>query len=119
MPRMRLLAPFAVLVFATAGPAQTPAVDPALPDQLKELRALVKHPRMEEDFRAIDRIRELCKDPEKRAPKDQERIVDALGDVFRTGKARPPQKTQLYEAAGDALAPNVLWPITRSRRPVN
>ena len=79
---MRSLAPTALLsltglVFAGLVPAQA-AVDPALPDQLKQLRAMVKHPRMEEDFRAIERIRELAKDADKRAPKEG-RTIDQVG----------------------------------------
>jgi hypothetical protein len=101
---MRALASTAALIAASLVPAQTPAVDASLPERIKELRALVKHPRMEDDYRAIDRIRELAKDPAARHPKDQERIADALGDVFRAGKTRPPGQSQLYEAAADALA---------------
>lgn len=81
-----------------------PPVDPALPDQLKELKALVSDRKMQNDFQAIGLIQKLCQDVENKNPKDQERIAKALGDVFRTGKTRPPEKDILYREAADALA---------------
>ena len=89
--------------------AQTPAaavppVDPALPDQLKELKSLVAEPKMIADFQAIGLIQKLCKDLAARNPKDKERLAKALGDVFRTGKLRPKDKDILYRETADALA---------------
>lgn len=84
--------------------AQTPVppVDPALPDQLKELKALVGDPKMVADFQAIGLMQKLVAAPD-RNPKDQERLAKALGDVFTTGKLRTGDKEILYREAGDAL----------------
>lgn len=86
--------------------AQTPepAIDPGLPDQLKELKSLVAEPKMTEDFRAIGLLQQLSKDPDKRNQKDVERLAKGIGDVFRTGRVRPADKDHLYREAGDALA---------------
>ena len=89
-------------------PAPTPAaptpVDPALPEQLKELKALVADPKMLADFQAVGLIQSLVKDLDKRAPKDKERLAKAFGEVFRTGKLRPADRDVLYRETGDALA---------------
>lgn len=85
-------------------PAPAPIVaDPALPERLKELKALVSHPKMADDFQAIGLIQSLVADVAKIAPKDKEKLAKALGDVFRTGKLRPADKDVLYREAGDAL----------------
>jgi hypothetical protein len=102
----------AVLWLAAAGLAQAPpaapaapvpAVDPALPELLKELKAMVGDLKMREDFRAINLVQKLVENPDQRNPKDKERIAKALGDVFRTGKVRAADKDHLYREAGDAL----------------
>jgi hypothetical protein len=64
---------------------------------------MVADPKMQEDFRAIGLIQKLSSAPDKLHPKDAEKLAKALGDVFRTGKARPADKAQLYREAGDAL----------------
>jgi hypothetical protein len=87
-----------------ATPAPVPAVDPALPGQLKELKAMVAEPKMESDFRAIGLVQVLKKDLDQRNPKDKDKICKALGDVFRTGKVRPADRDQLYLEVGDALS---------------
>jgi hypothetical protein len=91
-------------------PAQTPAaapvppVDAALPDQLKELKSLVAEPKMTADFQAIGLIQKLTKDLDARNPKDKDRLLKALGDVFRTGKLRPKDKDVLYRETADSMA---------------
>lgn len=87
-----------------AAPAPAPAaVDPALPEQLKELKGMVADPKMAADFQAIGLIQQLAKNPDQRHPKDKERLAKGLGDVFRTGKVRPADKDHLYREAGQAL----------------
>lgn len=88
---------------APAPAATPPAVDPALPERLKELKTLVSHPKMADDFQAVGLIQSLVADVAKLAPKDKEKIGKALGEVFRTGKLRPADKDVLYREAGDAL----------------
>jgi hypothetical protein len=94
-----------LLLAALAG-AQTPVppVDPALPDQLKELKAHVADPKMVADFQAIGLMQKLAKGFDARNPKDQERLARGLGEVFRTGKLRTADKQILYREAADALA---------------
>ncbi|MGE3173238.1 MAG: hypothetical protein AB7O97_11490 [Planctomycetota bacterium] len=100
------LAALTLLAFPLAAQDPTPAVgpDPLLPDQLDQLRDMVKDRKMEQDYQAIELIRRVVGEPAKRHPKDRDRIVDALGDVFRLGRIRPPDQSQLYEAAADGLA---------------
>jgi hypothetical protein len=78
--------------------------DPELRDRLKELKAMVGDSKMEQDMQAIALIRVLAEKPEARNPKDYDAIAKALGDVFRTGKARPPEQDILYRETADALA---------------
>jgi hypothetical protein len=85
-------------------PAAAPALDAALPDQLKDLKTMLLDRKMDEDFRAINLIQQLAKDAAKRHPKDADRIVKALAAVFRTGKLRPPDQAHVYREAADALA---------------
>ncbi|HEX5053166.1 MAG TPA: HEAT repeat domain-containing protein [Planctomycetota bacterium] len=91
-----------------AGPAvaQTPepAPDPDLPNLLKELKSLVSDRAMADDFQAIGLIQKLSKEPDKINPKDAEKIAKSLGDVFKTGKVRPPEKDILYRETADALS---------------
>lgn len=104
-----LLAPF-MLWFAggvlgqAPAPAPVPPIDPKLPDDLKELKALVAEPKMVADFQAIGLIHKLTKDLEQKNPKDKERLAKGLGDVFRTGKVRAADKEILYRETADALA---------------
>lgn len=79
------------------------AVDPTLPERLKELKTLVSHPKMADDFQAVGLIQSLVTDVAKIAPKDKEKLAKALGEVFRTGRLRPADKDVLYREAGDAL----------------
>lgn len=88
---------------AAGTPAAAVAQDPGLTDLLKELKTLVADPKMTGDFQAIGLIQKLAKAPETRHPKDKERLAKAFGEVFRTGKLRPADKTHLYEEAGQAL----------------
>lgn len=97
------------LVLASAvaqkpAPTPPPPVDPALPEQCKELKSLVAEPKMTADFQAISLVQKLAKDLEPRNPKDKERIARAFGDVFSTGKLRPADKDILYRETADALA---------------
>ncbi|MCB9887327.1 MAG: HEAT repeat domain-containing protein [Planctomycetes bacterium] len=92
------------LVGGLRGQDPVPPVDPALPAQLKELKDLVNDRKMAGDFQAIGLIQQLAKEPEKRNPKDKEKIAKAIGDVFKTGKVRPADKDILYREAGDALS---------------
>jgi hypothetical protein len=99
----------AVPLFAQApggapGAAPELPLDPALPDQLKELKQLVSDPKMAGDFQAIGLIQALSKDLDKKNPKDKERLAKGLGEVFRTGKVRPADKDMLYKESSDALA---------------
>lgn len=91
-------------VLAAAAMAQEPAPDPALPDLLKELKTLVGDSRMRNDFQAIGLVQKLGQEPDARHPKDRERLIKALGEVFRTGKVRPPDKDVLYRETADTLA---------------
>lgn len=87
--------------------AQTPPpppIDPALPDQLKELKTLVADTKMAMDFQAIGLVQKLTQGVEQRNPKDKERLAKGLAEVFRTGKVRPPDKDVLYRETADALA---------------
>jgi hypothetical protein len=93
-----------VAALATAQTPPPPPVDPVLPDQLKELKALVSDSKMANDFQAIGLIQKLTQGVADKNPKDQERLAKALGDVFRTGKSRPPEKDILYRETADALA---------------
>jgi hypothetical protein len=79
-------------------------VDPALPERLKELKQLVGDTKMTQDFQAIGLMQSLTKDVAALHPKDKERLGKGLGEVFRTGKVRPPEKDILYREAADALA---------------
>lgn len=96
---------FAALLLAALAPAQEPEppLDPTLPDRLKELKQLVADRKMEQDFQAIGLIQNLTRDLGDKHPKDKARLAKALGDVFTTGKARPPEHDLLYREAGDAL----------------
>jgi hypothetical protein len=89
---------------APAPVAPVPAADPALPEQLKTLKTMIADPKMEEDFRAITLIQKLGTDLEKRNPKDLEKIAKGLGDVFKTGKVRPPDNAHVYTEASKVLA---------------
>ena len=89
---------------AIAQTPPVPPVDPNLPEQLKELKSMVAEPKMESDFRAIGLIQKLTAQPKGLNPKDKDKLAKALGDVFRTGKARPPEKDILYRETADALA---------------
>jgi len=104
----RLLAGCASALFAAAlAVAQAPPPpdeDPALSGQLKELKSLVSDRKMENDFQAIGLIQKLSQDVDNRHPKDRDRLAKAFGDVFRTGKTRPPEKDILYRETADALA---------------
>jgi hypothetical protein len=91
------------LAYGTAVAQDAVPVDPALPDHLKDLKAMVADPKMQEDFRAIGLIQKLVSAPEKLNPKDAEKLAKALGEVFKTGKPRPVNKAQLYKEAGEAL----------------
>jgi hypothetical protein len=95
-----------VVVLAGVAAAQTPVppLDPALPDQLKELKAMVADPRMVADMEAIGLMQKLSRDFAARNPKDQERLARGIGEVFRTGKLRTDGKEILYREAADALA---------------
>lgn len=95
-----------VAVLAGLAAAQSPAAppDPALPDQLKELKGLVADPRMVADMEAIGLIQKLSRDFAGRNPKDQERLARGIGEVFRTGKLRTEAREVLYREAADALA---------------
>lgn len=103
LPRVSRLA---VLVFAGALAAQTPVppVDPALPEQLKELKGLVNDPKMVGDFQAIGLMQKLAPTFAGKNPKDKERMAKGFGDVFRTGKVRAADKEILYRETADALA---------------
>ncbi|MBL9079028.1 MAG: HEAT repeat domain-containing protein [Planctomycetes bacterium] len=105
--RTHRLAALAAILVAAVVPGQEPApppLDPALTDQLKELKTLVSDRKMEADFQAIGLIQNLSRDVEKKHPKDQEKLAKGLGDVFRTGKLRPAERDILYREAADALA---------------
>jgi hypothetical protein len=105
--RDRALAGLASLLAAGLAIGQEPApppLDPALPDQLKELKTLVADPKMRSDFQAIALLQKLTQEPGQRHPKDKERLAKALGDVFRTGKVRPGANDILYRETADALA---------------
>ena len=108
-----MVTPFArsalALLFIAAGAlAQAPAaatpVDPALPDQLKELKSFVADTKMAADFQAIGLMQKLAKDAAARNPKDKDKLAKGIGEVFRTGKVRTGDKEILYREASDALA---------------
>ncbi|MEO6597570.1 MAG: hypothetical protein ABIP94_22735, partial [Planctomycetota bacterium] len=103
---LTVLSLWGALLTAGSALAQTPepAPDPDLGNQLKELKSIVSDRDMKDDFRAITLIQKLGKEPDKINPKDAEKIAKALGDVFKTGKVRPPEKDILYRETADALA---------------
>ncbi len=101
----RSIATWLTLAIAAAyGVSQEPPVDPALPARLKELRAFVKNPKMDDDMRAYDAIEALTQTPEQRNPRDLDRIAEAIGEVLHVGKLRPADQTRLYDKATAALA---------------
>lgn len=93
----------AALAAQATPPPAAPPVDPLLPTLLKDLKSMVANPKMEDDFRAIGLIQKLAADYAKMAPADQQKACKALGDVFKTGKVRPPDKPHLYQEASGAL----------------
>jgi hypothetical protein len=109
-PSRRVASPFAVILLMSSLLAQTPVpapppVDPKLPEDLKELKALVAEPKMIADFQAIGLIQSLMKvAPDQRNPKDKEKLAKGFGDVFKTGKVRQAEKEVLYRETADALA---------------
>lgn len=94
----------ALLTAALAAQDPVPPVDPALPDLLKDLKTQLSDKKMALDFQAIGLIQKLTADPKQLNPKDKDRLAKALGDVFRTGKLRTPDKDLVYREAGLALA---------------
>jgi len=89
----------------SVAPAQQPAADPALADQLKELKTMVADPKMAADFQAVQFIKQkLMVGLETKNPKDKERLAKGLGEVFKTGKVRPADKHLLYTETANALA---------------
>ncbi|MCB9878701.1 MAG: HEAT repeat domain-containing protein [Planctomycetes bacterium] len=104
-PLSRLAMVTALLLGAAiAQETKEPPVDPALPDQLKELKKEASDRKMEADFHVIDTIQHLAKDLDKKNPKDVEKIAKGIGDVFFAGKLREGNKDILYREAADALA---------------
>jgi hypothetical protein len=101
---LALLSLWFALAAPIVGQTPVPPVDPALPGQLKDLKTMVADQKMTADFQAIGLVQMLKKDIEQRNPKDKDRIVKALGDVFHTGKVRPADKDHLYREVGDALS---------------
>ncbi|GDY01202.1 hypothetical protein LBMAG49_05310 [Planctomycetota bacterium] len=95
-----------VLLLACSAFAQAAPVpqDPKLPGELKELKAMVARPKMEDDFRAVDLIQTLMKGIDQRNPKDSELIAKALGDAFQNGKVRPLDSMHLYDEAAKSLS---------------
>lgn len=92
---------FAALATAQATP---PPVDPALPDQCKQLKAFVADPKMLSDMQAIGLMQKLMQGLDNRNPKDKERLAKAFGEVFRTGKTRTGAKEVLYRETADELS---------------
>lgn len=102
---MRFLCSLSLLAAVLAAQAPAPiANDPALPEQFKELKAMAANAKMEDDFRAVGLLQKLAADYGKHNAAEQQKIAKALGDVFRTGKVRPPDKPTLYQETGAALA---------------
>lgn len=89
---------------AAAQAPPVPPVDPTVADRLKELKGLVADSKMAGDMQAVSLMQALTKEPGKLNPKDKERIVKGLGDVFHHGKVRTADKDILYREASDALA---------------
>ncbi len=100
--RTFLVCSFVTTLLAQAAPV--PPVDPALPDQLKELKSLVADPKMVADFQAIGLMQKLTTGLDSKNPKDKERLAKGMGEVFRTGKLRTGTKEILYREASDGLA---------------
>ena len=103
-PLLRALLVLGCVTMATAQAPAVPPVDPTVPDRLKELKSLVADSKMAGDMQAVSLMQALTKEPDKQNPKDRERIVKGLGDVFRHGKVRTADKDILYREASDALA---------------
>jgi hypothetical protein len=106
MTPLRAHVPLLALVLAAAAVAQdaVPPVDPALPEQLKQLRAFVIDTKMLSDMQAVGLMQKLTQNLETRNPKDKERLAKAFGDVFRAGKLRTGPKEVLYRETADELA---------------
>ena len=96
-----LLALTAVSLPAQKAPVPPP--DPQLPARLKELKGYVKNRKMTQDFQAIGLIQNLCKDVDRKNPKDKAKLAKALGDVFKTGKVRTGNHDVLYREAAEGL----------------
>lgn len=103
-----LTASLAAFAFGSVLPAQDP--DPAKgPDKevaeriavLKDVIADKKFEREAEGVEAIDKL--LMKARAGLDAKDQAAIVKAFASVFKDGKARPSNKTELYVGAAQAL----------------
>lgn len=77
--------------------------DPALPEQVSRLKAMVKDRTMEQDFLAMNLVTAMTEKFDERNPKDQKAVLGVLGDVFKLGPVRPADKAQLYRAVVDAL----------------
>jgi len=111
MPAMRpLILGLTLAILSGAVPAQTPAppaaqpaADPTLPDKLKDLKMLAAQPKMEDDLIAVDKITALMQTADKLNDKDKDKLARGLGELFRTGKVRPPDRPHLYRETAKAL----------------
>lgn len=107
LPLARFVSALSILWLPALALAQVPA--PKGPDKevveqialLKEVVADKKFAREGEGVAAIDKL--LIKSRAGLDPKDQTAIVKALDGVFTGGKQRPPDKTELYIGAAQAL----------------
>lgn len=107
MAMFRIRVPLLALALAAAAAAQAaavPPVDPALPEQLKQLRVFLTDSKMLSDMQAIGLMQKLSQGLDARNPKDKERLAKAFGDVFRAGKLRTGPKEVLYRETADELA---------------
>lgn len=106
MAKFRFRVPLLAIALAATAAAQAgvPPVDPALPEQLKQLRSFVTDSKMLSDMQAIGLMQKLSQGLDARNPKDKDRIARAFGDVFRAGKLRTGPKEVLYRETADELA---------------
>src|SRR5262249_31325543 len=86
-----------------APPAAQPAADPTPPDKLKDLKMLASQPKMEDDLIAVDKITALMQTADKLNDKDKDKLARGLGEMYRTGKVRPPDRPHLYRETAKAL----------------
>lgn len=77
--------------------------DPLIPEMLDELTKALRDRRMELDAKAVVIIEELQAKLPDMNDKDRKKVLQQVGRVFVTGRARPPEQVHVYLAAARFL----------------